>query len=226
MKPFIFSKLIYRLDSRARLYISLTIAALLFFVSADGFKLSVHWMMTWLGFCLPHLLFSWTTILSCEPRHIKETARRQDNGRAAISVFILVASSVSFIALAILMGSINGFGKNGLTAHIVLAITSVLSAWLLIHTNYIFRYAHLYYSGRDGHRDKTGGLVFPQDPEPDYLDFTYFSFVIGTTFQVSDVAVTSKSIRKVVCLHGVLSFAFNTIIVALSINIISGMVQS
>ncbi|WP_199560826.1 DUF1345 domain-containing protein [Mucilaginibacter hurinus] len=225
MRSSLITNIVFKLDSRARLYISVAIAAVIFLLTNKGFVPSIHWMMTWLGFCLTHLVFSWTTILSCEASQIRKTAKRQDTGRTAISVFILVASSISFIALAILMGSIKGFGKDGLTGHIILAITSVLSAWLLIHTNYIFRYAHLYYSGVHGNQDTTGGLDFPEDTEPDYLDFTYFSFVIGTTSQVSDVSITSKRIRKVVCLHGILSFAFNTIIVALSINIISGLVK-
>ncbi|GAA4910411.1 hypothetical protein GCM10023313_11950 [Mucilaginibacter defluvii] len=182
-------------------------------------------MLTWLGFCSTHLLFSWLTITACSADQIRETARKQDTGRAVISVFMLVATSVCFLALAILMSSIKGFGKDGLTGHILLAIASVFGAWLLIHTNFVFRYAHLYYSGSRQHRDTTGGLVFPEEEAPDYFDFTYFSFVIGTTFQVSDVAITSKKIRRVVLLHGLLSFAFNTVIVALSINMVSGIAQ-
>lgn len=74
-------------------------------------------------------------------------------------------------------------------------------------------------------KQKPGGLEFPNEKKPDYLDFTYFAFVIGMTFQVSDVDITSKRIRRLAWMHGVLSFAFNTIIVALTINIISGLVQ-
>jgi uncharacterized membrane protein len=90
------------------------------------------------------------------------------------------------------------------------------------------RYAHFYYCDMDGNDEgkvlKPGGLEFPGDDEPDYLDFAYFSFVIGMTFQVSDVQITSKRIRRLSLMHAILSFAFNTIIVALSINIISGLI--
>jgi uncharacterized membrane protein len=74
-------------------------------------------------------------------------------------------------------------------------------------------------------KEHRGGLDFLNEKRPDYLDFAYFSFVIGMTFQVSDVTVSSSRIRRLVLLHGLISFLFNTIIVALSINIIAGMVQ-
>lgn len=74
-------------------------------------------------------------------------------------------------------------------------------------------------------KKESGGLAFPNDPEPDYLDFAYFSFVVGMTFQVSDVQITSSQIRRLALLHGLLSFGYNTVIVALSINIISGFIK-
>jgi uncharacterized membrane protein len=97
---------------------------------------------------------------------------------------------------------------------------------VLVHTLFVFRYAHLYYQSRPKGKaqDKyLEGLEFPEEDEPDYLDFSYFSFVIGMTFQVSDVTISSKQIRRLALLHGLISFAFNTVIVALSINVISGM---
>ena len=70
-----------------------------------------------------------------------------------------------------------------------------------------------------------GGLIFPNDEPPDYFDFAYFSFVIGMTWQVSDVQITSRRIRRIVLMHALLSFVYNTVILALSINIISGLIQ-
>ncbi|MGH8575840.1 MAG: DUF1345 domain-containing protein [Gammaproteobacteria bacterium] len=88
-------------------------------------------------------------------------------------------------------------------------------------------YAHLFYSSTarrpPPHNDR--GLDFPGEPNPDYLDFAYFAFVIGMTCQVSDVQVTSQSMRKLVLLHGVLSFGFNTLILALSINVLAQMLE-
>jgi hypothetical protein len=98
-------------------------------------------------------------------------------------------------------------------------------SWLLIHRVFTLRYAHVFYRSKqeldvDG---SGGGLIFPGKGNPNYRDFAYFSFIIGMTCQVSDVSVTSHSMRLLALLHGLLSFAFNTVILALSINIISGL---
>jgi len=105
-----------------------------------------------------------------------------------------------------------------------IAILGMLFSWLLVHSIFTVRYAHLYY-GNDPEQPEThvGGLKFPSESKPDFLDFAYFSFVLGMTFQVSDVEVTSKKMRRIALFHGLLSFGYNTVIVALTINIIAGL---
>ena len=103
-----------------------------------------------------------------------------------------------------------------------IAIAGMLFSWFLIHTTFALRYAHIYY----GHHETkpnthAGGLEFPEDEQPDYLDFAYFSFVLGMTFQVSDVQITSKRFRKMAMFHGLISFGFNTIMIALTINLMA-----
>jgi uncharacterized membrane protein len=91
---------------------------------------------------------------------------------------------------------------------------------------FALRYAHLFYSAPiSSSEDYAGGLQFPEEKAPDYLDFAYFSFVVGMTCQVSDVQITSRSIRRLALAQGILSFAFNTVILALTVNIISGLLQ-
>jgi uncharacterized membrane protein len=90
-----------------------------------------------------------------------------------------------------------------------------------MHTIFSLHYAHEYYG--EGRDKKIGGLNFPGENEPDYLDFLYFSLVIGMTSQVSDVAITSRSIRRVAALHGTLSFFFNLTVLALTVNMISNL---
>ena len=88
------------------------------------------------------------------------------------------------------------------------------------------RYAHIFYGDHETEPAiHAGGLIFPDEDKPDYFDFAYFSFVLGMTFQVSDIQVTSKRLRKLALLHGILSFGFNTIIVALTINVIAGLTK-
>ena len=93
---------------------------------------------------------------------------------------------------------------------------------------FTLRYAHLYYRPTEGGHNagRQQGLEFPNDTEPDFLDFTYFSFVIGMTFQVSDVTISSREIRRLALVHALLSFAFNTLLVALTINVVSGIIQT
>ncbi|MBA4057950.1 MAG: DUF1345 domain-containing protein, partial [Marivirga sp.] len=108
--------------------------------------------------------------------------------------------------------------------HTFISLFGVGLSWILLHAIFTFRYAHLYH---DHNKLKTGsqvgGIDFPGKDELDYLDFAYFSYVIGMTFQVSDIRVTSRVIRRFVLMHGLISFVFNTIIVALTINTIANL---
>ncbi len=93
----------------------------------------------------------------------------------------------------------------------------------MTHTTFAFRYAHEYYEAPAGAEKVDGGLQFPGEEQPDYLDFLYFSMVLGMTFQVSDVQITSRKFRRLATVHGLLSFLFNTIILALTVNIAAGL---
>jgi uncharacterized membrane protein len=134
---------------------------------------------------------------------------------------------MSLGAILFLLQSTKGHHGAGVAFPVILSLSSVLVSWWLVHTIFTLRYAHLYYSTEreTGKTKPNSGLQFPgNEDDPDYLDFVYFSFVIGMTFQVSDVEISSRAIRRMALLHALISFAFNTAIVALSINIISGLV--
>jgi uncharacterized membrane protein len=105
-------------------------------------------------------------------------------------------------------------------------IAAVILGWLIIHTTFIFRYAYLYYYDSDADGTAQRGLSFPGTNEPDDYDFAYFSFVIGMTFQVSDVQISDPGIRTIVLVHALLSFAYNTAILALVVNLASGLLGS
>jgi uncharacterized membrane protein len=96
-------------------------------------------------------------------------------------------------------------------------------SWLMTHVTFAFRYAHEYYEIDGGSTGIAGGLEFPGEKRPDYLDFMYFSLVLGMTFQVSDVQITARKFRRLAAVHGLLSFLFNTIILALTVNIAAGL---
>jgi uncharacterized membrane protein len=110
--------------------------------------------------------------------------------------------------------------------HIALGLVALTGSWLMIHTIYAFHYAHRYYQSELTPKPQGPGLKFPGKPAPDYFDFLYHSFVVGMTSQVSDVQVTSHEMRRITLVHGVLSFGFNMLVLALSINVVASSMQA
>lgn len=209
---------INHLNNGARLAIATGVAILVAVLNSGAEQVSVHWMSVWLAFSLTHLFFSWFTIVTCGAGKVKEVAKQQDSGRTILSLFVLLTTGTSLIGILLLYVSVGEKSGASLWPHILMTLSSVATAWSMVHTSFVFKYAHMYY--------RDGGLDFPgSDIQLDYMDFVYFSFVIGTTFQVSDVSITSKQMRRIAWIHGLLSFAFNTVIVALNINIISSLIS-
>ena len=143
---------------------------------------------------------------------IRKHAALQDEGALALMVLTIVAALASLAAIFAELTA-DGDNRPGVWPH-MLAIATVVLSWAFIHTIFALHYAYDFYG--DGKR--ANGLKFPGDDKPDYWDFMYFSFVVGMTFQVSDVAVTNKWIRRSVVAHGIVSFFFSTTVVALTVN--------
>ncbi|QQD13053.1 DUF1345 domain-containing protein [Sphingobacterium sp. UDSM-2020] len=177
-------------------------------------------ILFWITFSLSYSAVSWFIFYQMPVNRIVRKAASEDGSRLFVSIFILMASFACLFAvlLIIITDNTTDMPKG---ASISICVLSMMSSWFLVHTTYVFHYAHLYYA--DGATGK--GLDFPGDEKPDYMDFAYFSFVLGCTFQVSDIEVSSRKIRRVVLFHGLLAFALNTFVVALTINIISGLIH-
>ncbi len=150
-------------------------------------------------------------------------AERQEEGEWTI--FWITLAAVLFSLGAILAEFSGTKDLPGPTRawHVALVAATLLVSWLVTHTLFALRYAHEYYEQGDGPGTIQGGLAFPGDQPPDYWDFFYFAVVLGMTFQVSDVQITSRKLRRLATLHGLVSFAFNTVIVALTVNIASSL---
>ncbi|MGN6181997.1 MAG: DUF1345 domain-containing protein [Mucilaginibacter sp.] len=217
----------FRIDAQHRLLIAVIISAIVCIVAYPALNVPELALTTWIGAALTIILLNWIAILGTHPREVKKIARLQDSSRTLLFGFIILAAVVSLVAIIFLLKESKGLSEAQRNGHILLAIAAVFVSWWLVHTIFSLRYAHLYYDidTDDGGTRPGGGLEFPDTPEPDYLDFIYFGFVVGMTFQVSDVQITSRKVRRLCLLHGLISFAFNTAIVALSINVISGMVS-
>lgn len=148
---------------------------------------------------------------------MRSRARTQDEGYWG---FLLSSAAVAAVALVALAMELHA-SKGGGALEVVLAALSLLLAWVFVNTIFALHYAHEFYGDSGG---KHSGLDFPGTKEPDYWDFAYFSFVIGMTFQVSDVQISERSIRRVALAHAVIAFFFNVIIIALTVNVVAGSV--
>lgn len=172
-----------------------------------------------LGFDLGALLYLATLarmFSRASVEHLGRQARLQDTGRRAT---LAVAVSVSLVVLLALATELHAAKAGGAPA-VAVAAASVVLSWLFVNTSFALHYAHGYY-GDDGRLQ--GGLDFPATPKPDYWDFVYYSFVIGMCFQVSDVAVRSRPMRRLTLLHSVLAFFFNVFILAISVSVVGSL---
>lgn len=151
---------------------------------------------------------------------IRRRAEEEDEGAFGVFVLTVAAAIASLGAIFAELAAVDRTDPY-YPLYLGHAIVTVVLSWALIHTIFALHYAHDFY----GQPADPGCLKFPGDQPPDYWDFIYFAFVIGMTFQVSDVAVTGKSVRRVVVAHGALSFFFTTAIVALTVNIAASVLQ-
>ena len=157
---------------------------------------------------------------------IKREAGIERESRIVVLVVVTLGSLFTLLALFAQLMALKSEHGIDRTISIGFSVSTIFLSWMLIHTVFALFYAHEFHSeGKDHAGGHGGGLAFPDDSTPDYLDFLYFSFVVGTTAQTSDVAVTSSAMRGVVMLHGILSFFFNTAVIALAVNIAAQLVQ-
>jgi len=190
-------------------------------VVAPGVGWAIHLLSGWdaAGVCL--LSLAWWRIAHESSIETRRHAAAEDPGRRLVWLLVLLASTVSLFAAGFVMRRARGIAPTDGAFCLLLALcsTAVVSAWALTHTAYSLRYAHLYYRDDD---DGEGGLEFPGKIDPDGFDFAYFSFTLGMCFQVSDVCITSRSIRRAVLAHALLSFLFNTVVLGLALNLMLG----
>ncbi|HZE56838.1 MAG TPA: DUF1345 domain-containing protein [Chthoniobacterales bacterium] len=214
-------------DARHRIVISLAIATAVWFALQGQVQPSTRCIITWDTFALCTLALAWLTILTTPPEKLRARAQMQDLSHIVIFIFVLGAACAGLFAVGFLfLNKAVIVERSHFFAHLLMSLVAVICSWMLVHTVFGLRYAHTYYGDPDGPtgpKSHAGGLQFPGDREPDYMDFAYFSFTIGMTFQVSDVVITSRDLRTLVLVHGMLSFGFNTVILALTLNTVSAL---
>jgi uncharacterized membrane protein len=213
------------LTARQRLLLAVGVAALAWVALPGSVQTASRLVAAWDVFCASSLVLIWAGTRRADAGHIRRVATRQDPGRTWAFVAMLAGSMAALLAIGALLTGLSVMQHREIIAHVVLSIGAVAGAWLQLHTVFALRYAHQYYSENLATEppDSLGGLDFPGGVPGTYWDFAYFAFVVGMTAQTADVAITSTPMRQLVMMHGMLAFAFNASVVALTVSLVGGL---
>jgi len=205
----------------ARLLISVAVGvAITLALSFTNWRLPTRLLAGWdVGVAL-YLVLAYWLMSHASPSEIRRRASVQDEGATALLMLSAAAALASLVALIAEIGTAQ---SGEAWANLAIGMVTIVLSCQFVHTIFALHYAHEYYG--EGRDDDVGGLKFPGAQSPDYLDFLYFSFVIAMTSQVSDVGVTGRVIRRLVNKHGVLSFFFNISVLAVTVNLVSGLIR-
>jgi uncharacterized membrane protein len=214
---------IHRFDPRravARFGISLAAGAVVGAILWTRCSTLTASFVAWDATGLVMLVLSWSGIVRANAIRTKVRAASEDPGRTAVYAIVLLTSLVTLLVAIVLSRRARVVAPGEEEILVALSIAAVVLSWGLTHTAFTLRYAHLYYRDDD---EGIGGIDFAGGAQPTYFDFAYFAFTIGMCFQVSDTAVTSGQVRRAVLLHAILSFVYNTALVAFVLNLVFGM---
>lgn len=208
-------------SASTRLVVS-TLSGVIATASLPRYSWAVRAVVGWDVFSIVSLGIGWFIILGASPSETQRRAGSQDPGRAVAGFLVLFSCVFSLFAATVVLRKARQLAPEASDALVALCLTAVVSAWLLTHSTYTLRYARLFYREDD---DGIGGLEFPGADKrpPDDLDFAYFAFTLGMCFQVSDVTISSHRIRRTALVHALISFAYNTTVVALALNLVFGL---
>jgi uncharacterized membrane protein len=195
-----------------RLFLSAFVGVLAMVLTPGAPVWQLRAMVGWDAMALTLLGVCWSILYKSDAENTELRAGDEDPGGFAVFVIAVLSSLVSLFAATAVLRLMRG--RSCEDFWVVLALVSVALSWLVTHTAYTLRYAHLFYTG-----ERNGGLGFPGAERPCDMDFAYYSFTLGMCFQVSDVQITDPEIRRTTLGHALISFVFNTTIVALSLNV-------
>jgi uncharacterized membrane protein len=208
-------RLIY---ARPRTFISLGIGILVCLLVPGSHRVVTRLLFGWDALIAVYLVLVYAMMLCNDHQHIRRSAAMQDDGRFVI---LLVTAIGAFASIAAIISELGTPHRGGW--ELTIAISTIALSWAAVHTTFALHYAHEYY------RHPLGGLQFPsgdKEDHADYWDFVYFSFVIGMTAQVSDVGISDRIIRRTATAHGIVSFIYNTALLALTVNIAASAISN
>jgi uncharacterized membrane protein len=213
---------------RPRLFLSLVVGLVAWLAQPSAWWEATRLLIAWNFGAWLYLVLAGVMMARASQADIRRRALDQDESRFVILGLTVVAAGASIGAIVAQLGGVKDTVGLAKAAHVGLAIATIVSAWALIHLMFTLHYAHEY--SREWHSEPEkderirGGLNFPDTNTPSYADFMYFSYVIGVASQTADVQITSAPMRRIALAHGILSFFFNTTLLALSINIAAGLI--
>lgn len=180
-------------------------------------------LIGWNVGAMVYLVAVWSVFLTADEAQVRQRAGRQDEGRGVILALVIVAIAASLAGIVSSLLSVKGLGVEARDVVNALAALTLLSSWAMLQSVFLAHYAHRHFQSLAA-RGPTGGFLFPGDPPRTYLDFAYLAVCVGATAQVSDPGVQTTGLRNLVTAHAVTSFFYNTAVLALGINILSGLI--
>ena len=210
--------------ARPRLLVSLRVALAVFALLPGKTALPIHFVIAWDSGAALYIALT-VTMMARSPHRLRSRAQIEDASKWAILALMIAATMASLLSIGFVLHDAKTQTSGLAAAHAMLAGGTILLSWGFAHLLFAIHYAHGFYGSAPtgGRGEVAGGLAFPGEKNPDYWDFLYFSFVVGMTCQVSDVQVTGRLMRRLTLSHGIVAFLFNTVILALSINLLASL---
>lgn len=206
---------------RPRLSISILVGIALLLLLPPTIRGTTRALLAWdLGAGL-YLVLAWTMMFRGDVHSVRWRAKQQDDGATVVLALTVVAAVASVAAILLELTGVKSYPPGAQTLRLGLVAVTIMCSWSFVHTAFALHYAHEFYD--DAPKEGPQCLQFPGNPEPDYVDFLYFAFVIGTTAQTADVTIASSPMRRLALLHGIIAFLFNTTLLALMVNIAAGL---
>jgi uncharacterized membrane protein len=217
----ILTKFWHQVRARPRLATAVVVGAFAFFALPTSLAVATRALAMWdIGGGL-YLVLAWILMGRASVAHMRWRARLQDAGAAAVLTLTIVAAVASLAAIVLELSGLKAISPARQGLHVALSVLTFAVSWLLVHTTFALHYAHVYYVSGGGEGGRP--LEFPQQDVPVYMDFLYFAMIVGMTSQTADVAIASTRMRRIAMAHGMISFVFNTSLLALTINIAAGL---
>lgn len=215
-----------KLSPEARLILSTALGCIVFLLMPHSLGQEVRWLASWDFGVVSFLVLVGLVVMGATPEQTLRRSRLREPNPFAILILVVLIACLSIFVIGFMLEDIKVTPQPIRTLQIWLSLIAVICSWLLTHTMFALHYSRTYYNEIDDFNleQYAGGLEFPTDEPPDYLDFMYFAFTIGFTSQTSDVSITTRPLRRLVLLHEMVSFFFYSVIIATTVNTVANLI--